>query len=152
MKNESGRSMIEVIGIMAIGAIMLVGAIKMYQTIRVRQIRINAVEYFKTISENAKLLFGGRGDYSGISIDYMIGAGAVKDGQSPISNTEYSVQSESEGKEFSINLTGVSFGDCSYFATVKMDWVKYVSVNGNTDNAKSSCADVGGNQVSFFVK
>lgn len=149
---QSGKSMLEILGVLAIAGIMLIGSVKMYQSIKSRQMRIIAIENLQELSQNAKLLFRGSGDYSDISVDYLIRSGALKNAISPVKNTQYFVRGESGGAEFSINLLNVSFGDCVYFATVKNEWVKSIQVNGYTDDAKVYCIKSGTNQVSFFVK
>ena len=149
---QSGRSMIEMLGILALAGVMAFGAFKLYQTLRARQTRITAEMELSDIASNAKLLFRGRGDYSNISLDYLVKAGAVPTNKSPIPNAELSVMSEELGKKFAIRLDGLSYGDCAYFATAKLDWAEFVRINGFTDNAKSFCYEIEKNRVEFIVE
>ncbi|MBQ2017208.1 MAG: hypothetical protein II208_01620, partial [Alphaproteobacteria bacterium] len=77
MREESGRSLIEIIGVMAIAGVMTVSALGIYNILRTSQIRTIASADLSQIAENAKLLMEMRGSYEGISIDYLIKAGAL---------------------------------------------------------------------------
>ena len=149
---EAGRSMIEMLGVLALAGVMAFGAFKLYQTLRARQTRIVAEMEMSDIAANAKLLFRGRGDYSNISLEYLVKAGAVPTNHSPIPNSELSVVSEELGEKFAIRLDGLNFGDCAYFTTAKLNWVEFVRANGFTDNAKAYCYEIEKNRVEFIVK
>jgi type II secretory pathway pseudopilin PulG len=152
-QNESGRSMIEIIGVMAIMGVITAGAIAMYNSVRNRQIRMIAAEDLKSLAQGAKLIYQGRGDYAGISVEKMVEYRVLKNNKAPIGNQEnYSVRSENLGKEFLISLGGLSAGDCAYFATVNLDWAAAVRVNGFESDPKAYCMRGGANQVSFVVK
>ena len=56
MKNESGRSLIEVIGVMAITGVMTVAALGVFNMIRANQVRNIAIAELKQIAENTKIL------------------------------------------------------------------------------------------------
>ena len=77
MKQESGRSLIEVIGVLAITGLMTVSAMGIYRTIRANQVRTIAGEELEQIASNTKLLMEMAGSYEGISVDYLIKAGAL---------------------------------------------------------------------------
>lgn len=149
---QAGRSMIEMLGILALAGIMTYGAIKLYQSMRNRTARTTAEMTLSDLASNAKLLFRGRGDYSAISMDYLVKAGALKNTNSPLPNTEMTVQSADLGKSFAIVLSGLSFGDCAYFATTKIDWATAIKVNGFSDDAKSYCYEIEKNRLEFIVK
>ena len=72
MQHESGRSLIEVIGIMAIGAITMLSTVGLYNMIRHNQARTIASSELQQIARDVKLLMEMRGDYTGVSVDYLI--------------------------------------------------------------------------------
>ena len=56
MKEESGRSLIEVIGVMAIAGVMTISALGIYNMLRTNQVRTIATADLAQIAENTKLL------------------------------------------------------------------------------------------------
>lgn len=152
MHQESGRSLIEIIGIMAIGAIMTVSAVSMYNVIRGNQMRTIAAADLEGIARDTKLLLGMRGDYSGVSVDYLIKAGALKSDRAPLGGP-WSVTSSTDGKTFSINLSQLSAGECDYFITAAPKWASEVRVNGMpADTTADSCFSSRTNEISFIVE
>ena len=149
---ESGRSLVEVIGVMALGAIMIVGTFQVYKVIMSRMHRIEVSEDLRDVAKNSRLMFSGRGDYSNISVSYLIKSGAIKTDRPPRIAREYTVQSETGGKEFSINLYGVNKSDCVWAATQYFDWALRVTVNDYSESPAEHCADNSDNKVSIFVK
>lgn len=152
MKQESGRTLIELMGYLAIAGILTAGAIKMYNTIHDRQIRTIASAELEQIAKNTKLLMESKGDYSGVSVDYLIEAGALKTNRAPIGSDDWSVTAGINSDEFSINLTDLSHDDCAYFTTINLNWADHVTVNGNSTTPGSYCMSTGSNKVSFVVK
>ena len=153
MKSESGRSLIEIIGVLAIGAVMAVAAVKMYGQIRASQTRALASTTLEKIAKDVKLLTGARGSYAGLSVDYLVMAGALSSTRAPIGDDGWSITPGYDEKTFSINLTGLSSGECGYFATKKNSWATTILINGYavTDGAPN-CFSTNTNQVSFIVE
>ncbi|MBD5400575.1 hypothetical protein HDR61_02420 [bacterium] len=155
MRDESGRSLVEIIGILAIGAIMTAGAVSMYSMIHGNQTRAIAAANMEQLVRDTHILMQSRGDYSGISVDYLIKAGALKSDHAPIGGS-WSVTAEEGGKKFAINLTELSVGECDYFITAIPQWAYAVRVNGLTIDASSADADncfsSRTNQISFIVE
>ncbi len=149
---ESGRSLIEIIGVMAIGAIALAGVVAAYNTIRHRQVRTIASAGLEQIAKNTKILMDHRGDYSGVSVEYLVKSGALKSNKAPIGSDNWSVTSSIDGMEFSINLTGLPQGDCEYLTTARMAWASKIKVNGYELEPGTQCLSGGDNQVSFIVE
>lgn len=152
MKQESGRSLLEVIGVLAIGAVMAVAAVKMYGQIRATQTRTIVSNELEQLAKNVKLLTGARGSYAGISVDYLVKAGALKNPNAPIGSDDWSVSPSFDEKSFSINLVGLSDGECEYFAIKKQPWATAVLINGVESNGTSNCFSTTTNQVSFIVE
>ncbi|MCL1902771.1 MAG: hypothetical protein FWG18_04080 [Alphaproteobacteria bacterium] len=150
---ESGRSLIEMIGVMAIGAVMIAGTFAAYNVISARIQRMEVAEDLKDIAKNSRMLFSARGNYSGISVQYLIRAGALKTDRAPKIATEFNIRSEDEGHAFSINLTGVSFNNCAWLAVQKFEWAHAVYANDFREGATGENCNRGrDNKVSIFVK
>ncbi|MDR0967209.1 MAG: type II secretion system GspH family protein [Rickettsiales bacterium] len=154
MKNEqSGRSLIEMLGVLAIAGIMTAGAIVLYNSVRTRQARIVAQEQLKETAENARTLFAAKRDYTGISTQYLIDAGAIKNDKSPLPNVEFSVVvNPTDASGFVMLLDGVGFDDCAWLATIKLDWARNVSVNGFSESAATYCKKLETNQIEIWVE
>jgi Tfp pilus assembly major pilin PilA len=152
MQNESGRSLIEMLGVLAIAGVMTAGAIKMYQVVRTRQVRMVAVEDMKIVASNAKLLYATRRDYTGISSDYLVKAGAMHSEKSPLPESEFSVFANPGAKEFAMVFKGLDFNSCTWLAVVKLDWADRVNVNGYFESAATYCRKTDKNEVSVWVK
>ena len=131
MNQESGRSLMEIIGVLAIAGVMSASAISIYNVIKNNQARKIASMEIEQIAKNVKLLMELRGDYTGVSIQYLISSGALKSDKAPIGDEGWSVEAINNGKGFSINLTNLSSGECQYFATAKQNWATKIIINEN---------------------
>ena len=153
MRQESGRSLIEIVGVIAIGTIMTAAAIGMYRMMRENNARTIATSQLEQIAGDVKLLMEMRGDYSGVSVDYLIKAGALKSDKSPLGGDNWSVTASTDGESFSINLTELTQGECSYFQTTKPQWATAMLINGYEvlDNS-DRCFSTPTNQISFVVQ
>ena len=93
-----------------------------------------------------------KGDYTGLSLDYLIDAGALKTKKAPIGDSDWSVEPLSDTSTFSINLTGLSEGECQYFATAKYSWASKVIINDIETNINTNCFSTDTNKISFIVE
>lgn len=152
MREESGRSLIEIIGVMAIAGVMTLSALGVYNTIRTNQIRTIANAELEKIVENTKLLMEMRGSYEGISVDYLIKAGALNSDKAPIGGYDWSITSSIDGKTFSINLVDLTRGECEYFSTSKPKWANQILINGFEEGISDNCFNSDTNQISFITK
>ena len=152
MKTESGRSLIEVIGVMAIAGIMTISALGVYKMIRTNQTRTIADAELEQIAQNTKILLEMRGTYEGVSVDYLIKAGALQSDTAPIGGENWSIVASADGASFSINLVDLSVGECDYFTTTKPKWASAILVNGFESGIVDNCFESDTNQVSFIVE
>ena len=144
--------MIEVIGVMAIAGIMTVSALGVYNMIRTNQTRTIADAELEQIAQNTKILMEMRGTYEGVSIDYLIKAGALKSDTAPIGGEEWSVVASADGQSFSINLVDLTSGECDYFTTAKPKWASAILINGFEAGITDNCFKSDTNQVSFIIE
>ena len=152
MNSESGRSLIEMLGVLAVGAVMTAAAYGTYNMLRTNQIRNLALSEMEQIARNTKILLETRGDYTGVSVDYLIKAGAITEQKAPIGDEGWSVTSGLDGQNFAINLVNLNHSDCVFFATKKINWAKAVSVNNLVNGGAESCISEPKNLVSIIVE
>lgn len=149
MREQQGRSLIEIIGVLAIGAIMISATYSMYHSTNEKQKRLIASEELKDIAQKTNILLKHSG-YTNVSVDYLIEAGVINNDRAPAGGQGWSVTSNFEGTEFSINLVGLSYEECAYFTTKKFNWATHLSVNGYDSSDSSYCLKTGDNIISFF--
>lgn len=151
MREQSGRSLIEIIGVLAIGGFMIAASYGVYHSINAKQQRLIASETIKDIASKTQTLLQYSG-YQNVSVDFLIESGALSNNKAPIGGQNWSITSNVDGSEFSINLVDLSFDECAYFTTKKFDWVESIKINGYDSANSSFCLKTGENTVSFFVK
>lgn len=152
MKEQSGRSLIEMLGVLAIAGVMTAGAIKMYAVVRTRQIHMVAEEDIKTIALNTKLLYATRSNYNEISVDYLVKAGVMKNEKSPLTGAIFSVTTNPDTKEFAMVFSGLDFKECSWLRTFKKDWASRIIVNGYFESTVMNCKKADKNEIAIWVK
>ena len=152
MIQERGASMIEIIGVLAFAGLMSAAAIGMYNVIRNNQTRKIASVEIEQIAKKTNLLMGMRGDYTGLSVDYLVSAGALNNTNAPIGGNDWSVTATNGGKGYSINLTQLTEGECQYFTSALPKWATRVTVNGIEVTSSSNCFSTDTNQISFIVE
>lgn len=153
MKQEYGRSLIEIVGVIAIGTVMTATAIGMYRMMRDNNARTIADSQLEQIAGDVKMLLEMRGDYSGVSVDYLIKAGALKSDKSPLGGDQWSVVASADGESFSINLTELTQGECAYFSTAIPKWATSIVVNGfEVRDNSDRCFSTPTNQISFIIE
>ena len=151
MREQSGRSLIEIIGVLTIGAIMTAATYGIYMTISQRSNNMVASETLKDIATKTKILLEHSG-YKPVSVDYLVEKGVIKTNKAPMGKPAWSITSNYDGSEFSINLSGLNYGECSYFSVKKLDWAERVSINNSESQETALCLKEGDNHISFFVK
>lgn len=151
MREQSGRSLIEIIGVLTISAIMISGTYAIYNSTNEKQKRLIAGTELQNIATKTKTLLEYSG-YQPVSVDFLIESGVLKDAKAPAGDEDWSVTSNFDGTEFSINLTGLTYNECAYFTTKKFDWATHISVNGYDSNDSAYCLKTGENKVSFFAQ
>ena len=151
MREQSGRSLIEIVGVLAIGAIMVSATYSFYHSTNEKQKRLIASETLKDIATKTKTLLEYSG-YTPVSVDYLIESGVIDNDKAPAGKDDWSVTSNFDGTEFSINLTGLSFSECAYFTTKKFNWSHKITVNGYDSDDSSYCMKSGENMISFFAQ
>jgi Tfp pilus assembly protein PilE len=142
MKNvkmlDSGRSMIEMLGVLAIIGVLTVSAIQLYSSAMSKYNRMAVIEDISTMSQEISSYYAGKEDYTGISIRFLESAEIIPDSQTPW-NTEYEIFATGEdNQQFAIRLNELDKGDCMYLADWEWTGKKNVlvgttAVDDNTD-------------------
>jgi len=151
MKTEYGRSLIEIIGVLALTAIMTAGAIKLYSSIRTNQNHTIVSANLREIAKDIKLLFDMREDYNGLSVEYLQKAGAIKNVNAPIGNN-WVIEPIEDGKAFTIKLFDIGHSDCEFFAVSVPQWATRVLVNNHDIDDNPHCFSGSTNNVFFIAE
>ena len=145
-KEESGRSLIEIIGVMAIGTIMIVAGYRIYDNVNQRQTRMIASDTLEDVAKKTKLLYELSGYPDGLNITKLDNDGALSSTKSPI-GSDWSV-AKINANSFKITVSGLSYDECEYFKLKKTDWA--TNIKANTNNKCSTGSN--NNSIEFTVQ
>ncbi len=139
MKYESGRSMIEMLGVLAIMGVLTVGAIGMISTAMRTQKRNTVNEEVLQIVTGVRQLLGEYDDFSNINNATIFGAIGISPKNTYGGTYELAVD-PANSRQFIVSITGLSDTDCEYFATKAWsDSVGYMNSDGKRSGATGSC-------------
>ncbi len=149
MKEESGRSMIEMIGVLAIMGIITAGAFALITTALHTQKRSRVTDDVTTIVSGVRTLLGEYDDFSNIDNSTIFGAMAISN-KNPYGGTYELQVDKSNSRQFIVNINGLSKSDCEGLITKAWtDSVGYIQSNGRESGASANCTDTGMNVVSI---
>ena len=148
MKYESGRSMIEMLGVLAIMGVITVGAIGMISTAMRTQKRNTVTEEVLQIVTGVRQLLGEYDDFSNINNATIFGAIGMSSKNTYGGTYELAVD-PSNSRQFIVTINGLSKGDCEYFLTKAWsDSVGYLSSDGKLGGATGNCqSETGKNAI-----
>ena len=139
MKNESGRSMIEMLGVLAIMGVITVGAIGMISTAMRTQKRNTVNEEVLQIVTGVRQLLGEYDDFSNINNSTIFGAIGMSS-KNPYGGTYELSVDPANSRQFVVTINGLSKNDCEYFITKGWsDSVGYVASDGKQSGATGNC-------------
>ena len=144
MKQESGRSMIEMLGVLAIMGVITVGAIEMIQLAMNTQKRNTVNEEVLQIVTQVRNVYGEYDDFSNINKSTVFNAISMSD-KNPYGG-KYEVEvNPSNPRQFVVSITGLSKNECETFTTKAWsDSVGYKMSNGKSSGASGSCTGTNG--------
>jgi len=150
MNQESGRSMIEMLGVLAIMGVITVGAIGMISTAMRTQRRNTVNDEVIQIVTGVRALLGEYDDYSHINNSTIFGAIGMSHKNTYGGTYELSVD-PANSRQFVVTINGLSQSDCEYFVTKAWsDSVGYQMSGGQNGGATGNCnAPNGKNTVSI---
>lgn len=139
MRYESGRSMIEMLGVLAIMGVITVGAIGMISTAMRTQKRTSVNDEVLQMVTQVRTLLGEYDDYSHINNSTIFGAIGMSN-KNPYGGTYELSVDPSNSRQFIVSITGLSESDCEYFVTKAWsDSVGYQMSGGTTSGAIGDC-------------
>ena len=139
MKQESGRSMIEMLGVLAIMGVITVGATALISSAMRTQKRNTVNEEVIQIVTGVRQLLGEYDDFSGIDNSKIFGAIGMSNKNTYGGTYELAVDA-SNPRQFIVTINGLSKSDCEYFATKAWaDSVGYQNSDGKQGGANGSC-------------
>jgi hypothetical protein len=150
MKYESGRSMIEMLGVLAIMGIITVGAITMISAAMKSQKRTTVNDEVTQIVTGVRQLLGEYDDFSNINpgIFGAIGMSA----KNPYGGMYELAVNPANPRQFIVTINGLSKSDCEYFVTKAWtDSVDFQMSDGKRGGAAGQCKDENGKNIVRIV-
>ena len=147
MKQESGRSMIEMLGVLMIMGIITIGATALISSAMRTQKRNTVNEEVIQIVTGVRQLLGEYDDFSGINSKIFSAIGMSN--KNTYGGTYELEMDPSNSRQFVVTIGGLSKSDCEYFSTrAWSDSVGYQNSDGKQGGATGSCdAENGKNYV-----
>ena len=116
MTQEYGRSMVEMLGVLAIMGVITVGAVGMISTAMRNQKHIATNDEVLQIVTGVRQLLGEYDDYSNIDNSTIFGAIGMST-KNQYGGTYEMVVDPSNTRQFILSITGLGQSDCQYLAT-----------------------------------
>ena len=149
MRQESGRSMIEMVGVLAIMGMLTAGAFVLISLGINRQKQARVMDDVVTIVSGVRGLLGDYDDFSNIDNSTIFDAMSVSN-KNPYSGTYELAVNPSNSRQFIVRINGLNKSDCEALVTKAWtDSVGYLSSNHKESGATGNCADGNTNVVSI---
>lgn len=141
MKQESGRSMIEMLGVLLIMGVLTVTSVGMISMAMRTQKRATVNDEVIQIVTGVRQLLGEYDDFSHIDNSTIFAAIGMKD-KNPYGGKYELAVDPANPNQFIVSITGLSQSDCAAFVTKAwQDSVGYISSGGKEGGAKGTCID-----------
>ncbi len=151
MNQESGRSMIEMLGVLAIMGVITVGAIGMISTAMRTQKRNSVNDDVIQMVTGVRQLLGEYDDFSHINNATIFGAIGMSN-KNPYGGSYELNVNPANSHQFIVSVTGLSEGDCKYFVTKAWsDSIGYQMSNGTQGGAAGNCNDLNGKNTVYIT-
>jgi type II secretory pathway pseudopilin PulG len=111
-KQQSGRSMIEMVGVLAVMGLITAGAFVLISSASSSSKRNRAVDDIMEIAAGVRSVYAEHDDFSG-GIDGKILTAINKSDKGPYSGSTYSVAANTDTTKFDVKLTNVPAKDCN---------------------------------------
>ena len=145
MKYESGRSMIEMLGVLAIMGVITVGAIAMISTAMRTQKHNTTNDDVTQIVLSVRQVLGEYDDFSNIENMNIFSASSMSD-KNPYGGKYTVTVNPLNSRQFIVGIDGLSQSDCEFLtAKAWTDSVGYISSNHTESGATGNCTNAGGN-------
>lgn len=142
---ESGRSMLEIIGVLAIMTLMSAGAFIMIRSSMATQRRNTVVDDFSKIVTGVRTLYSDYDDLTVFDGEGAMAAMGIDKNKTPYNNATYSVTRVGNGKDgrFDVKISGLPNKDCIVLA--RRSWPDSIGKS-------SSCPKSGSQYVSVTYR
>ena len=145
MKQESGRSMIEMLGVLAIMGVITVGAIGLISTAMRTQKRSAVNDEVMEIVTGVRQLLGEYDDFSNIENVNIFSAIGVSN-KNPYGGAYTLTVNPTNSRQFIVGIGGLNKSDCEYLKTKAwVDSVGYQISDGKQSGATGDCGNTNGN-------
>lgn len=145
--HESGRSMIEMLGVLAIMGVITVAAVQMIGAALRSQKRTTVQDEIAQITTGVRQLLGDYDDFSGINNNTIFATIGISN-KNPYGGRYALGANPANPKQFVVSIEGLNTGDCLYFASKAWpDSSDYQKSNGKQSGAlasPSNCTDQNG--------
>ena len=149
MRQESGRSMIEMIGVLAIMGALTATAVLTYNYAKGMQKRSTVNEHVSNIVTGVRELLKGYDDFSNIDNSTIFAAMSMSN-KNPYGGTYELAVDPSNTRQFIVHINGLSKSDCEALTTrAWTDSVGYISSNHKESGATGNCIEGNTNVVSI---
>ena len=149
LKQESGRSMIEMIGVLAIMMALTATAIATYNYAMNMQKRSAVSENVSNIVTGVRELLKGYDDFSNIDNSTIFAAMSMSD-KNPYGGNYELLVDPANTRQFIVRINGLSKSDCEALLTrAWTESVGYISSNHKDSGATGSCVEGKDNIVSI---
>lgn len=118
-KRESGRTMIEMLGVLAIIGVLTVGSIGLYSIAMRNMKRSEVIQDVQLLVQEVRSLYANAVDYSDIN-NGVIAALQMAE-RNPFGGAYDIVPNQQDGTIFEIHITGLSKENCLYFSIYNWD-------------------------------
>lgn len=145
MKQESGRSMIEMMGVLAIMGVITVAAIAGINSAMNMQKRNTVNDEVLQMVAQVRQTFSEYDDFSNINNATIFGAIGMSN-QNPYGGAYEISVNPSNSRQFVISITGLSKSDCEYFVTKGWDGSVGYEMSGRTQSGASGDCTISGDQ------
>jgi hypothetical protein len=143
MNQESGRSMIEMLGVLAIMGLLTVGAYELIKLAFNNQKQMKAVEEIFVIVNEVRTLHSQYDDFSNMNGDVILSMMEKK--QNPYGGTYELSVDPSDSRQFILTVNGLSKSECQSLVTrAWSDSVGYQLSGGKQGGATGSCKGTNG--------
>ncbi len=149
MRQESGRSMIEMVGVLAIMGIITAGAFMLISTAINTQKRSRVTDDVTAIVSGVRTVLGEYDDFSNLDNSTIFGVLAMSN-KNPYGGTYELSVDNANPRQFVVSINGLSKSDCQGLLTKAWtDSVGYNTSNHKESGATGNCSDSGNNVVSI---
>ena len=149
MRQESGRSMIEMVGVLAIMGMLTATAFALISLGINRQKQSRVTDDVVTIVSGVRTLLGDYDDFSNIDNSTIFAAMSVSN-KNPYGGTYELSVNRANPRQFVVSINGLSKSDCEALITKAWtDSVGYITSDHKESGAEGNCVEGNNNVVSI---